>query len=100
MQRPKTLAEVAIRSTDSYTQFQYNVRNWIHELILWRDKTEALKAVTQRPPSLAKKYKEGKEADALLAAYAEHTCQAGNRGTRPQMERGPNQIPARGTPRL
>jgi hypothetical protein len=75
MHRPKTLADIAAQSPGSITQFHYNLRNWTHELALWRDKKEALAAVTQEPPSLARNYKEGKEADATLAAYAQHTCQ-------------------------
>ena len=70
-QRPSTLKSVAERS-ESLADFGRHLRDWLHELRLVSSRPGATAAIAEEPPRLSRKFKQGKIADAWLAAYAEH----------------------------
>jgi len=70
-QRPSTLKAVAERS-ESLSDFGRHLRDWLHELRLASSRPLAAVTIAEEPPRLSRKFKQGKIADAWLAAYAEH----------------------------
>jgi hypothetical protein len=75
--RPKTLREIAERST-SIGEFGRQLRDWLHELRGVSSRIQAAAAMADEPVRLEGKFPNGHVADAWLAAYAEHL--AGNVG--------------------
>jgi hypothetical protein len=72
--RPTTLKEVAERS-DTLENFGRNLRDWLHELRRASSRPQAELRVSEEPPRLSGKFKDGVVADAWLAAYAAHLAE-------------------------
>jgi hypothetical protein len=73
-QRPKTLKNVVEQGQTSPRDFDLALRDWIHEIKKWRKTSDTKSAVKPRPALLAGQWHGANEADALIAAYAEHAC--------------------------
>jgi hypothetical protein len=72
IRRPKSLWEVATH-TEHYTDFGYNLRDFLHEFEFVRQRRLPLQPLlAEEPPRLARRFPEGKICDAFLAATADH----------------------------
>ncbi len=71
--RPLTLTQVAERS-DTLEEFGRNFQDWLHYVRTLRSRPRVEAAVHDAPSRLARRFPEGKVADAWLAAYAEHAA--------------------------
>lgn len=69
--RPVSLAQVAAQS-DSLEEFGRHFQDWLHTIRTYTSRPQLEAAVREAPARLARKFKEGKLADAWLAASAEH----------------------------
>jgi hypothetical protein len=69
--RPCSLAQVAAQS-DSLEEFGRHFQDWLHTIRGHTSRPQLEAAVRERPVRLARKFKDGKIADAWLAASAEH----------------------------
>jgi hypothetical protein len=68
--RPASLAGIAAVS-DSLEAFGQNLRDWLHELRRFSSRHQIRAAIAEEPALLAKRFPDGRVADAWLAAYAE-----------------------------
>jgi hypothetical protein len=72
-QRPRTLRQVAERS-DSLEEFGRHFQDWLHTVRAFSSRPQLAEAVREAPPRLARRFPEGRIADAWLAAYAEYSA--------------------------
>lgn len=72
--RPLTLTDIAERS-DTLEQFGRHFQDWLHTVRTLTSRPRVEAALREAPPRLARRFPEGRVADAWLAAYAEHTAQ-------------------------
>ena len=72
VERPRTMRQVAEES-ESLEEFGFLLRDWIHFLTRGdvSNRPALVRAIREEPPILAKKFEQGKVADAFLAAYGE-----------------------------
>lgn len=68
--RPVTLREIAERS-DSLEEFGRHFQDWLHVVRTFSSRPQAEAAIADEPPRLARRFAQGRVADAWLAAYAE-----------------------------
>jgi len=73
-QRPQTLAEVAQRGED-LRSFGGEFQDWLHAIRSIRTQDSIQHAIREEPDFLKTRFPEGINADAWLAAYAEHAAQ-------------------------
>jgi hypothetical protein len=72
IRRPKSLRAVALGS-DTYSQFGYNLKDFLHEFAFTRNHKLPLEPLlAEEPPRLAAKFREGKICDAFLGATADY----------------------------
>lgn len=69
--RPCSLAQVAAQS-DSLEEFGRHFQDWLHTIRGYTSRPQLEAAVREAPARLSRKFKDGKIADAWLAASAEH----------------------------
>jgi len=72
--RPPTLAEIARRAED-LRHFGWEFKDWLHTVRAIHSRPELQQSITPEPELLARRFPEGRIADAWMAAYAEHTAQ-------------------------
>ncbi len=72
IRRPETLSEVAEQSGTIH-EFGMNLRDWQHGIQRGgvHSRLELARRLQQAPPLLAPRFRDGEQADAYLAAYAE-----------------------------
>ena len=72
VERPQTMLQVAEQS-ESLEEFGFLLRDWIHFLTRGdvSNRPALVRAISEEPTILAKKFEQGEVADAYLAAYAE-----------------------------
>lgn len=71
--RPQTLAEVAEHS-DSLESFGRHFQDWLHVVRMFSSRPQVEAAIRDKPRRLARRFADGRIADAWLAAYAEHAA--------------------------
>jgi len=71
--RPLTLRQVAERS-DSLEEFGRHFQDWLHTVRTFTSRPRVEVAVREAPSRLARRFPEGRVADAWLAAYAEYAA--------------------------
>ena len=72
VERSQTMRQVAEQS-ESLEEFGFLLRDWIHFLTRGdvSNRPALVRAISEEPSTLAKKFEQGEVADAYLAAYAE-----------------------------
>jgi hypothetical protein len=76
IRRPASLRELAAESA-TYSEFGYNLKDFLHEFALAKQKHLPLLSLLEaEPPLLASRFEEGKICDAFIAGTADYLARA------------------------